>query len=56
MVSLSREKDASILSWPSMMGHYKLLIADIANIDKDVKEVHIREATLIPRLAPQEGS
>eukprot|EP00985_Skeletonema_marinoi_P021115 scaffold12802_cov136-Skeletonema_marinoi.AAC.1 len=25
--SLSREKDASILSWPSIMGHWKQLIA-----------------------------
>eukprot|EP00985_Skeletonema_marinoi_P021992 scaffold13771_cov89-Skeletonema_marinoi.AAC.1 len=25
---LSRVKDASILSWPTIMGHYKLLIAN----------------------------
>eukprot|EP00985_Skeletonema_marinoi_P005868 scaffold2557_cov139-Skeletonema_marinoi.AAC.1 len=27
MQCLSREKDASILSWPTTMGHWKLLIA-----------------------------
>eukprot|EP00985_Skeletonema_marinoi_P030162 scaffold30838_cov88-Skeletonema_marinoi.AAC.1 len=25
--SLSRDKDASILSWPAFMGHYKMSIA-----------------------------
>eukprot|EP00984_Skeletonema_dohrnii_P026192 scaffold15501_cov78-Skeletonema_dohrnii-CCMP3373.AAC.1 len=27
---LSRDKDASILSWPTIMGHYKLCIAILA--------------------------
>eukprot|EP00984_Skeletonema_dohrnii_P028420 scaffold18405_cov89-Skeletonema_dohrnii-CCMP3373.AAC.1 len=31
--SLSRDKDASILSWPTLMGHYKLLIAILAAWD-----------------------